>query len=293
MAKWKLAGAGALFAWGITKRPDAAIGLVVLGLVFTLLERWRPLHQQAPAFARKGAATDAVHFVTDEVFAMLGLGALLAVFGPVGVFLMPDVVPAQLQAQPAIAVWAEGLILAEVAGYWGHRLTHEIPWLWRFHRVHHSAPTMDWLAPNRRHPVDQSFARASVALPLLLLGFGVPTIAAHFILKRFQGLFVHSNLNVRLGLLELFVATPHFHHWHHADTKEAWDKNYSGQVPLVDWIFGTLHLPDTWPDAYGCEVVAPEGYVAQLAWPFLPDRVPAVGPVAPDVAPASPALATD
>jgi sterol desaturase/sphingolipid hydroxylase (fatty acid hydroxylase superfamily) len=293
MGKAKFVAAGVLFAWGISERPDAAIGLVVLGVVFTLLERWRPLRPQTPAWARKGASTDAVHFVTDEVFALLGLGVLLAVLAPIGRYLVPDVVPDQIQAQPTAALWLESLLLAEVAGYWGHRLTHEIPFLWRFHRVHHSAPTMDWLAPNRRHPVDQAFARLSVALPLLLLGFAVPTIAAHFIIKRFQGLFVHSNLDVRLGVLELFVATPHFHHWHHADTKEAWDKNYSGQVPLIDWMFGTLHLPDSWPERYGCDVDAPPGYVAQLAWPFRPDRprVPTQASATAEALPATPVAA--
>ncbi len=118
-------------------------------------------------------------------------------------------------------------MFAEIAGYWGHRATHEIGVLWRFHRLHHTIETMDWLAPNRRHPVDMAVARASVAIPMIVLGFGVPTIAAHFIIKRFQGLLVHANVRLNAGPLTWLIASPEFHHWHHADHPEAVNKNYA------------------------------------------------------------------
>src|SRR5205085_1328295 len=82
---------------------------------------------------------------------------------------------------------------------------------------HHSSPVLDWLAPNRRHPVDLIGSRLAVGLPLLALGFTVPTIAAHYAIKRAQGLFVHANIKVSLGSLRWFIASPEFHHWHHDD----------------------------------------------------------------------------
>ncbi len=269
--RWTVLAAGALFVLGVTQRPDAAVGLVVLGVLFTVIERVRPLRDQPPAFRRRGAATDAVHFVVDELLAAVGVVAIVAVTVPVLSLAVPDRLVAFIAGQHPLVHWAEALVLGEVAGYWGHRLTHEIPWLWRFHKVHHSSPTMDWLAPNRRHPVDTALARAAVAVPLLLLGFALPTLAAHFVFKRFQGLLVHANVNLRFGILEWFVATPHFHHWHHATDREAWNTNYSGQVPLVDLLFGTLHLPDHWPTGYGCGDEPGDGYLAHLAWPFQGD----------------------
>lgn len=180
-------------------RPDIALGLVVLGVVFTVAERVRPLHVQPLAIERKGAATDACHFVVDEILAAAGLIAVLVVVMPLVRAVVPDVVPDAIRAQPTWATWMESLLAAEVAGYWGHRLTHQVPFLWRFHRVHHSSTTLDWLAPSRRHPVDQVIARVSVAIPILAMGFAVPTIVTHFAIKRFQGLLVHANVDIRLG----------------------------------------------------------------------------------------------
>ena len=206
----------ALFALVCWLRPDVAVGLVLLGAVCSTLERVRPVYDQPPAIRRTGWRTDAVHFVVDEVLAAAGLVAALLIGLPVMRAMMPDLVPPAIKSQPVWAVWVEALVLAEVCGYWGHRVTHEIPFLWRFHRVHHSSRQLDWLAPSRRHPLDQIFARSSVALPMLVLGFAVPMLVTHFAIRRFQGLLVHANVGIRLGPLEWIVSTPHFHHWHQA-----------------------------------------------------------------------------
>ena len=57
----------------------------------------------------------------------------------------------------------------------------------------------------------------------------------------------------RFGWLEHVISTPAFHHWHHTgDGREFHDKNYSGFLPFVDWMFGTLYLPkDKMPAQYG------------------------------------------
>jgi hypothetical protein len=65
---------------------------------------------------------------------------------------------------------------------------------------------------------------------MLVLGFAVPMLVTHFAIRRFQGLLVHANVDIRLGPLEWIVSTPHFHHWHHADQQGARNKNYAGQA---------------------------------------------------------------
>jgi sterol desaturase/sphingolipid hydroxylase (fatty acid hydroxylase superfamily) len=263
-----VAGAG-LAAWSVWQRLDIAFALVVLGLPLSLLERWRPLHHQRPAFRRTGAATDAASFVVNEVLAGAGLAAVLLVAVPVGRLVVPDALTRTLEAQPEWTRWLEAFVISEVCGYWGHRLSHEVPVLWRFHRVHHSAPELDWLAPSRRHPVDAVVARTSTALPVLMLGFAVPTVATWFALKRIQGLLVHANVDVRLGVLERAVATPFFHHRHHSAAPGTWNTNYAGSIPAVDWLFGTLHLPDGWPAEYGCDGFVPDvGYVDRIMSPW-------------------------
>jgi sterol desaturase/sphingolipid hydroxylase (fatty acid hydroxylase superfamily) len=266
---WPVLVAGALVTWSIWRRPDVATALVVLGGCFTLIERWRPLRSQPSAMRRTGAATDAAGFIVDEDLAGLGLAAALVVALPLARVALPREIPRYLAMQPVWLRWAEAFVVSEVSGYWGHRLSHEVPALWRFHQVHHSSREMDWLAPNRRHPVDVTFARFSTSLPVLVLGFAAPAVVGYFAVKRIQGLLVHANISCRLGWLERVVATPFFHHWHHSAEPGTWNRNYAGSIPAVDWLFGTLYLPGRWPHAYGCDNPAPDvGYLARLASPW-------------------------
>ncbi len=81
------------------------------------------------------------------------------------------------------------------------------------------------------------------------------------------GGFSWRQVRLEGGPLRWFVATPHFHHWHHAADPEGWNRNYAGQAPLVDWLFGTLVLPPhQWPTAYGLGTSerVPQGWLAQL-----------------------------
>jgi hypothetical protein len=69
--------------------------------------------------------------------------------------------------------------------------------------------------------------------------------------------------------LKWVFASPEFHHWHHAVDKEAHDKNFSGQLPLWDMVFGTVHMPpNRLPNAYGVHEPIPDTYIGQLAYPF-------------------------
>jgi sterol desaturase/sphingolipid hydroxylase (fatty acid hydroxylase superfamily) len=260
----------AALVFAASRRIDVAVGFVILGAVFMALECLLPVRGRQP-LRRPGQGTDVVHAVADELIAAPLAAAVLAAGLAATHIFVPRALPAAVAGQDPWEQATEALLLAEVCGYWGHRWSHELPWLWRFHKLHHSIETMDWLAPNRRHPVDLVVARVAIALPLLALGFTVPSLAAPFAVRRFQGLLVHADVRLERGPLRWFVATPHFHHWHHAADPEGWNRNYAGQAPLVDWLFGTLVLPShRWPTAYGLgsRERAPQGWLAQLYWPL-------------------------
>ena len=63
------------------------------------------------------------------------------------------------------------LLAADLVQYWTHRAYHEIPFLWRFHAVHHSAEYMDWMAGSRLHMFELIFTRVSILGVLYVLGF--------------------------------------------------------------------------------------------------------------------------
>lgn len=250
-------------AWS---RPDVAVGLAVLGALFVPLERRWPIIDQR--VLRRGWPTDVVHFVVDQVAAAALVAALASMLVPWLEPLLPDL--DTLVGSP----WRLALaaVLAELAAYWGHRAMHRVPFLWRLHAVHHSSPMMDWLAPSRRHVLDTALSEAACVVPLLAMGLSPPLVVSAFVLRRAQGLFVHANLRIRLPGLRWIVATPEFHHWHHSADPAHYDRNFAGQCPIVDLLFGTLYLSvDRWPASYGLAAGSdpmPAGYLARLHWPF-------------------------
>ena len=133
-----------------------------------------------------------------------------------------------------------------------HRAFHRVPVLWRFHRIHHSADVMDWLAGSRLHLVDVAVTRGLTYVPIYLLGFAEPPLFAYVAFVSVQATFIHANVRFRFGPLRWVLATPQFHHWHHGAEPEAVDKNFAVHLPVLDRLFGTCYLPkDQWPASYG------------------------------------------
>jgi sterol desaturase/sphingolipid hydroxylase (fatty acid hydroxylase superfamily) len=87
----------------------------------------------------------------------------------------------------------------------------------------------------------------------------------------FQTIFIHANVRIAFGALRWVIATPEYHHWHHSAQDEAIDKNFAVHLPVIDRLFGTFHLPPRWPERYGVAGASvPDGYLAQLTYPFRP-----------------------
>ncbi len=186
----------------------------------------------------------------------------------------------------SLPVWGQAVLLlffADLVQYWVHRSFHEVPFLWRFHAVHHSTEHMDWLAGSRTHLVQVLADRTLVMVPLYLLGPDVAALNVYVVIAGFQAVFVHANVGVDFGWLERVVVTPRFHHWHHSSERPAIDTNYSVHLPIFDRVFRTWHLPDghRWPAHYGTVTPIPRGFLGQLAYPFLPpawtERPPSEG----------------
>jgi sterol desaturase/sphingolipid hydroxylase (fatty acid hydroxylase superfamily) len=251
----------------ISVRSRLVFGLVVLAVIFIPLERLFALRPQR--ILRAGWRTDLVHFFVNSVALTILLFAVVAVVGTVLRHLVPPGVRLAVASQPPGLQIIEALVLAELGGYVGHRAAHEIPVLWRFHKVHHSITEMDWLASNHLHPIDQTFIRSCAVLPIYVLGFTKASLGVFVVLLTFFAIFIHSNVRFTFGPLRWVLSTPEFHHWHHANMKEAYNSNYAGLFPVIDKLFGTLYLPvGRRPVSYGVPDVQPKGYLRQLAWPF-------------------------
>lgn len=176
---------------------------------------------------------------------------------------------AAMASQPIWLQFIEIMFLTDLVQYWVHRLFHQVPALWRFHAVHHSAKTMDWLAGSRMHLVEIVCLRGFTVIPMYVLGYSDPALKAYILYVFLHSTFIHANVRFDFGWLKQVIATPQFHHWHHGIEKEAIDVNFAVHFPVLDRIFGTHYLPDKWPSGYGIGGhPVPDGYARQLVYPF-------------------------
>ena len=148
---------------------DTGASFAALALVFGLLERAFPARPEQPIL-RRGFATDLAYFLGQYLlWSALALLALQLLQRNIEA-LTPAAVRAAVAAQPLWLQAVEVLVLSDLTIYWGHRLQHRVPLLWRFHAVHHSAEHLDWLAAHREHPLDGMLTQLAVNAPALLLG---------------------------------------------------------------------------------------------------------------------------
>ena len=258
-----------------------AVWLAALTVLFVPLERF--FGQRHAGRSRTELISDLGFYFLSSLLPAVLLAMPLALVALAGQRLLPELVPATLAALPLWGKILLGLLIGEIGTYWGHRLSHEIPWLWRFHAVHHSTSHMYFLANTRTHPVDMVVTRLFGMTPLYLLGLAGPGAAgsaaplALLLVGTIWGFFIHANLRWRFGPLEWLVATPAFHHWHHSKFEHI-NRNYASTLPVLDRVFGTHYLPRTWPEAVGIEAPMPLSLSGQLLAPL--QRAPAASPPA-------------
>lgn len=250
-----------------------AAWLTILVVIFVPLERLFAAHPQK--ILRKGIVTDLGYYFLNNLLTAMLLSMPVALLA----WVLHNVVPGGfLAAMAALPLWSRaiiGFIAGEIGYYWGHRWSHEIPFLWRFHSIHHSAEHVDFLVNSRAHPVDMVFGRLCGLVPIYVLGLGspigpegsvIPVLAT--LIGTVWGFFIHANLRWRFGPLECLVSTPIFHHWHHTLSGPI-NRNYASTLPWIDKIFGTYYLPrNEWPTAYGIEAKLPDSLAEQLTYPL-------------------------
>lgn len=243
-------------------------GALLVALIFVPLERLLPARREQRTL-RRAWRNDIFYFLVNGIPIAIGM-LFLAVAGSIigTAFIAPEF-RMMVAAQPLWLQVVALLLISDLGFYAVHRLFHMIPALWRFHAIHHSIEELDWLAAHRVHPLDQILTKGVALVPIVALGFSGGAMAIFFLLYKWHSLMLHANLRIGFGPLHWVIASPCFHHWHHADHPEAWNKNFSGQFPIWDMLFGTAHMRrDAMPTRYGIEDNVPATYGRQLLYPF-------------------------
>lgn len=146
-------------------------------------------------------------------------------------------------------------VVSDFTRYWTHRFLHTIPFLWEFHKIHHSAKVLTPITFYRVHPIENLLfgLRYSLSIGLVtgvfiyffgamidiyaILGVNVFVFAFSLIGSNLR----HSHVAFSYSkFLERFFISPKQHQIHHS--KKHFDKNYGGYLAVWDWAFGTLRF---------------------------------------------------
>jgi len=155
--------------------------------------------------------------------------------------------------------------------YWFHRLQHNNRFLWRIHEAHHSGKDVDWLSGARSHSLEILINQTIEYAPMTLLGAHPEVAVLKGLLDATWGMFIHSNIDVKMGFLQYFLNGPEMHRWHHSSETER-SSNFATKIAVWDWIFGTANRPLRSAAAYGLwgNAPFPKGFFRQHLWAFRP-----------------------
>ena len=205
---------------------------------------------------RVGRAAEPGEPTTD-----LGFFALSAAVAPAVDALAAGLVVALAGALPAgplaglpLALGAAlALLVGGLGDYWAHRLSHELPWWWRLHAVHHAPHRMVALNNFRNHPLDLGLKRLAKVVPVLVLGLSPEAVALAAVVEGVQVAFTHADVDLVHGLTSRLFVTNSVHRWHHSARRDEADANYGGVLSVYDQAFGTWRVPpeSTDPAAFG------------------------------------------
>jgi len=269
-----LGGSHAVRAAELTGEVYFALDWFILNLVFTgilFLPLERLFYRKPQDVFRTEWREDLFYFFISSVMVQVLTYLSMA----------PSLILLQYAKDIPFRVWVDSqslwlqvlaiMFLTDFVQYWVHRAFHRIPALWRFHAVHHSARTMDWLAGSRMHFIEIVALRSITIIPMYVLGFSPTAIYIYLLIVYTYATYIHANVKWNIEALKPFVVTPRYHHWHHGIEKEAVDINFSIHFPIFDRLFGTYYMPkDKWPSGYGvANHPVPAGYIKQFLYPFI------------------------
>lgn len=259
---------------GITTSFTIGLDWLVLDLFFTVtlfipLELFIPKRTYQTKFHPEWR-TDLAYFIYSHLFVQI-LGIIIRTPSVIAFSNLP--ITEIHDSVSAIAFPIQlliALLITDLFQWTIHFLFHKIPFMWRFHAVHHSIKDIDWLAGSRIHFVDLILVRSFALIPIYVLGFSNAVFMSYLVWVSIQAVLAHSNTRLNFGLLKYIFVTPQYHHWHHSADPKFYDKNFAIHFPFIDMIFGTyLNKGDKWPESTGLhDTEMPKGILKQTIHPF-------------------------
>lgn len=147
------------------------------------------------------------------------------------------------------------IVVSDFGTFIVHYMLHKIPFLWEFHKIHHSATVLNPFTQYRIHPVElilnnmksiivngiitgifMYLANDKVSL-ITFLGINI----LNFIFLFFGANLRHSHVKLKFfPILEFIFISPYQHQIHHSDNPRLYDTNLGSRLAIWDLLFGTL-----------------------------------------------------
>jgi len=166
------------------------------------------------------------------------------------------------------------IIALDLSGYWFHRLSHRIPFMWRFHQVHHLDEDFDFTTGARVHTIESILHQGVMVAVAILLGIPAGYIAVFATVAFTFAILHHSNIAIPWKVekwLRLVIFTPALHVPHHHEQIRDTDSNFGFIFPWWDRMFGTYNTRRRTPDwRIGLDYSGDLGLARQAIQPFIP-----------------------
>jgi sterol desaturase/sphingolipid hydroxylase (fatty acid hydroxylase superfamily) len=254
--------------------------LIFISLVIWGLEVWIPWRKKQKVF-RKDFWLDAFYmFFNFYIFHLLLYAALSNVFYK---FFVDLIKPLGYGGGHLIDFsglhWGINLVLyffiADFVQWCVHVLLHRVPFLWKFHKVHHSVKEMGFAAHLRYHFLEtfvyQTFKYLSLSM---LFGFDLSMGFIVYSITVLIGHLNHSNLNLDYGPLKYILNNPKMHIWHHSKElpeSHPYGMNFGISLSIWDYIFKTNYIPSSGRDielGFENDESYPQTFFGQVLEPF-------------------------
>lgn len=227
-----LAGVVLAIAWSLHREVPLGPGSVAILLgsmaYLVAMERWIPFRRSWQPTGREWRR-DWIYLVING----LASAAMAAGIGVLAIHVAGGALGLPLAVEIPV-----GLALYALAGYWTHRLSHEVDFLWQLHGVHHTPNKINAWNNNVFHVLDLLFQNGIALATLVLVGFSSEAVFAITSFGQVVGYLGHANADFRGGWLNYLVLGPEQHRLHHStDLEEA---GHYTLLPVWDLVFGTF-----------------------------------------------------
>ncbi len=246
----------------------APIAIVSSGVVFMILERYFPYNRGQKAF-REGFWVDLIFYGIVQSYLMGLLISQLIYYvdqhaGSIS----------RLHLVTGWPIWVQVvffIVTHDLSTYLIHRLQHRSDLLWRTHEAHHSTRDVDFLSGIRSHSAEILMYQTAEFLPVVLLGAAPEVPLWKGMANAIYGMYIHSNLATRHGILMYVFNGPELHRWHHAnDRAEGYGMNLGTKFTIWDVLFRTLWIPppERAQDYGTTDPAYPKGWFSQHWYAF-------------------------